>query len=277
MVRVGVYEVVLVDSASGVALPEVMGPDGKHYAVAQPGEEFTVKCTNHSGRSCQAEIFVDSEKVDMDFNTRTATPFTFHGFPMNSELTKYKAFRFAAAQIAEPGEGSGANGADADNGTITTNLYAAHETNEPADASWVPMTMAGTDTKLVKKRGKKFFMSASLTTQGGSRVTANLTKATHRWVRDSNHPLAQVKIHTETLETLRLRGIPVPPAIVRNFFDAKIGAAAAGVGAAAGAGAGASANDNESVDVPAAVSSRKRKRVRHQNPVADDDEVWDLT
>ena len=155
MVRVGVYEVVLVDSASGVELPEVTGPDGKNYAVAQPDEDFTVKCINHSGRSCQADIFVDSEKVDMCYNSTDATPYTFHGFPVNPELTKYRAFRFAAAQIAEPGEGGGggAGDADADNGTITTNLFPAHQSDQLSDASWVPKAAAVVCAREAKQGG----------------------------------------------------------------------------------------------------------------------------
>ena len=67
MVRVGDLEVRVLDSF-GTTLPEVTH-ESRTYVVAQPGMDYRIECSSHTGRGAQTSLWVDTDKVDMVFNT----------------------------------------------------------------------------------------------------------------------------------------------------------------------------------------------------------------
>ena len=144
----------VVDIVSGVALPEVEH-DGKHYVVAQPGCEFRIEGNQFSGRSAQAQLWVDGDKIQMHFNMTTSDTFTYNGYPTNGALTEFDSFKFAAAEIAEPGRGGGSGSAgpviNPDAGTIKMTVYGATKTEEQANTSWTPQRKDSIQQPLMNK------------------------------------------------------------------------------------------------------------------------------
>eukprot|EP00937_MAST-01D_sp_MAST-1D-sp2_P001654 g1654.t1 len=267
--RIDQFEMMIVDKASGVPLPE-FEHEGKTYVISEPGKEFEVVTTTFYGRQAKIELFVDSEKVDMTKNVTSSNPQVWPGFPTNNALTQFNAFMFAPAEIAEPGQAVPGGEGDPHNGTIRAIIHATRKVGKKkgGDSSWQPRAGAGTREKLVKKAGKKFFQNPSMTTAAGSACHQEAKLSKNKYIKE--YELARITIHAEMLEILRLRGIPVPDGLVRAFFDQQA-AAAGGAGAGAGASANASASTGTSASISAvkSESQRPRKRQRRAEAAAD--------
>ena len=287
MVRIGDLELAVIDTASSVALPQITH-EGRHYVVAEPGHEFQVVTTSHAHRQIQTRLYVDSELIDLKRNTSKPSTYIWAGFPTQSQAgyRHYNAFRFAPAVIAEPGTAIDGGDGDPTNGTIRAVMLAARKgkPRKPRKGkphSWAP---GGSNAKLVKKRGKKFYMSASLTTQGGSHVSKKMSAPRHKVIVE--HEMASVTLHAETLEILRLRGIPIPQQLIREYFDRV--ASASGSGGAGGSGSSGGSGAVAASDSAAGRPLKRRRRAKlvaakatAEAPInvddAADDAVIDLT
>jgi hypothetical protein len=291
--REGVLDVRLVDCASGATIPEIQH-DGKNYAIAMPGLEFRVETTQHANRRTKTLLWIDGDKVDHMMNSTKNKPSVFPGYPLNREYTQFSAFKFAATEVAEPGHSTGVVGNVAA-GTVRVEIF-------PAEKTAVKCTLkSGARTNIsapamqnVVKKGEKFFKGASLSTQAGSTVSTSDKRSKHKSVI-TGPSLQVIVIHTETQETLRLRGVPVPPGTMAAFFTAGGGTGGSGsgsgsTGAAGGGGGGGGGGSGsgggsrgvkrdrsevvvlEDADDASASAEERKPQIRRMAVAVDDDD-----
>jgi hypothetical protein len=124
-------------------------------------------------------------------------------------------------------------------------------------------------------------MAPSLATETGKKVTTNVNKCTVVWKTEPS-PLQTVVLHCETLETLKLRRIPVPQQLISDFFSLQ--AANGGGSAAANARNNKLKRDREKAEEPLQQPQQQVRRTNETEKAAavvasdsDDDEVVDLT
>ena len=212
MVREGCLDVRVVESVSGVQLPEVTHA-GKNYVVAQPGMEWRVEINQHSNTYVKANLWIDGDRVKQCIKKTSSRTSVFPGYPIDSEHTRFSSFKFAATEVCEPGAGAGVvPGKPSDAGTIEVELLPIKNTplkKQDKKRKRASPAAVQPGTLNVGSKGEKFFLSPSLSTQAGSLVAREQkSKRTKSIVIGAS--IQTVLIHTETLETLKLRQVPIP-------------------------------------------------------------------
>ncbi len=256
--------VTLVDAATGAPLPHV-GHQGKEYAMAQPGAEYRVEAAlDAPGETSrlQFKLKIDGRHVDHKKN-RSPTPGGFvrvawDGFPVGVGLANFKRFKFADAEIDDGAGGTSGSGAVAvEAGTVTVEVWRVKKGKKKGKKK-AKATAAPKDSLLSKKtKGAKFFNLPSLTTSSGGAVAQHHSMSKHVYHVIEQLPLITTKIYTETLETLRLRKIPVPASVVAKYFGA---AAPAPAAAAAASASAVQVKADSSSSSSSSYGSRRQKR-----------------
>jgi len=218
--------ITLVDATTGAALPQICHM-GKNYVMSTPGSEYRVTAsldcpgeTNH----LKFKLMIDGRKVSHTKNRSPNANITvaWDGFPVGVGLTNFKRFKFADAEIDDGAGGASGSGAvSAEAGVIQVECWRVKKTGRKTKPSSQKFAALPKDSLLAKKKkGGKFFNNPSLTTSSGGAVNRHHKMSKNVYRKFESLPLISTKLHTETLETLRLRKVPVPAAMVAAYFSA---------------------------------------------------------
>ena len=210
--------VAVLDPTSKVPFPQITH-EGKKYVMSQPGAEYvvTATCTNPRGKLLFVNLTIDGALVQVAFTpSKPKQMCTFEGYPVGVGFGEYTRFKFADAELDD-----GSGGAAAVNksfsdivGTINVTVSNAVKTNIPTVLR--NHTAPSDAKKIANKKKGKFFELPSLTTGVGSKFVT-VQKAAKFQTRKTDLVTSTI-IQCETLETLRLRKIPIPAAMVTAYF-----------------------------------------------------------
>ena len=158
----------------------------------------------------------------MTYTSSCVGEYTFIGYPKNSMLTEFNAFQFASTQFAaESGAGSSSSSPAISTkqpsiklilsyGTATQNLQVTNTVNYNYKKPKI----------LKKPPDVKFFKNPSMTMSEGSHIIKSQTVATVKFIKNNLIKDSCYTIYPETLETLRLRKIIIPPQVIAKYFQA---------------------------------------------------------
>ena len=241
----GVYEFKLIAYPSKAPLPEVKHK-GETYVVSTPGQEYqaVVQLPARGGggywgggggsKGYIVELDIDGKPVGYNMIVRQAGgTATFQGFAIDTSYSQYDTFKFSETSITKGGGGGAGAGAGAGAGskalgTLACRVFHARRGQASGGIGGGANRLNNHRAAGTVKKGGKFFMKPSMSTQTGSRTGSGIGRAAYQWTKESQRPVATLKLSYEQAETLQLRGAKVNMAL---FFDEDDGAGAGGAGA----------------------------------------------
>ena len=260
--REGLYEVELVDAGGQVAFPEA-SVDGKTYAQAAPGHEFSVRVTVHRNpvtdmfpfQYLRLGLFIDGHDVNywkrMDLTATTgqkSVSASFQGWKKNT--MDLRAFQFATPALASAEE-------DADP------QFKAEMSKKPLGQIKVVVHEAVLSNGIFENKSgfhempsapkvsesKKFWQQASVTTSAGRHIESEKEKFTPlpMWKNISSTPNYEMSLNYHTSEMIQF---------IRTFSEhqKKVQAnTAAAAAAASSGGAGSKRKRKEPAAAPVVV------------------------
>ncbi|EFN53331.1 expressed protein [Chlorella variabilis] len=227
MVRLGEYSLNLV-GAGGQLLPEVQH-NGRAYAVASPGDPFTVRLAQRPGYSKldgshrMAKLFMDGVYVGYNKVFEKPRFGDFEGFLKAGDAhgTAYQSFVFSKPVETAAKQVTGLNFQE---GSIRCQVYRAQFTGDRAALPRYYGPDSTNESIAKMPEGKKFFLAPSLTTGKGELKLGSGFDTRTFIMLDGGQPTAELELRYETAATLLLRGIlkrdnPAHRAILQQFPD----------------------------------------------------------
>ena len=264
-------DITIIDRNTHVQIPTA-SHNGKVYVLANPDQEFNIKINVSTlnpqqkvNPYYQATLYINEEFV-MTYTSSCTGEYTFIGYPKNSMLTEFTAFQFASTQFAAESGGAVAVSSSSSQPISTPHpsirVVLSYGTAIPNKHALISKQFDYKSQKLLEKpKDVKFFNNPSMALVEGSHIIKCQSRSTVVFKKNNKIPDVCYTIYPETLETLRLRKIIIPPQVIATYFQAIAPAVVSSASSTESSAGGSSRSSTKRSSEDAA------SHVRDDNPV----------